>query len=461
MILLLALALQGGEWRLDGDAPGAELAGRAEWRESAVSGKALVLNGVDTVLKIQVDAPDEHWSWSFWIYPSEPASPAVWDWGSLKLSVGKDGALVLGDLKSEPGRVFPGAWSHVALSFGPWGLHVYLNGELVATGKAPGARFLSPHPARFGGAGFRGLLDEVRFLAGPFSADNVARQIDNGVPWVRALARTNEPFPAGRFRLEKSDVVAFLGGQNLQSLADAGRLEAWMSHAAPGARFRNLAWEGDTVFEQRRDLNFGPWKRYLERSGATVLVVQYGQMESLRGDAGLPAFKEAYSKLLADFAARTRRIVVLSPAPFQKASAPLPDLSARNADLARYAAVCRELAYSMNFVYVDLAETPIPTRNGVHWSAAGTDAAASAVARALEVPERAVATDLLDAVKEKNRLWFDHWRPMNWAFLEGDRTDQPSGRDHADRRLRWFPVEMQDFLPLIRRQESRIEALLK
>ena len=28
----------------------------------------------------------------------------------------------------------------------------------------------------------------------------------------------------------------------------------------------------------------------------------------------------------------------------------------------------------------------------------------------------------------KNRLWFDYWRPQNWAFLAGDRTAQPSSR---------------------------------
>lgn len=63
------------------------------------------------------------------------------------------------------------------------------------------------------------------------------------------------------------------------------------------------------------------------------------------------------------------------------------------------------------------------------------------------------------AVIGKNRLWFDYWRPMNWAFLNGDRTEQPSSRDHRDPKVRWFPGEMERFVPLIYQAETRIEEL--
>ena len=39
-----------GRWTLDGEAPGATIEGRAEWRESAVGGKALVFNGVEQIV---------------------------------------------------------------------------------------------------------------------------------------------------------------------------------------------------------------------------------------------------------------------------------------------------------------------------------------------------------------------------------------------------------------------------
>ncbi|HMO66627.1 MAG TPA: hypothetical protein PKE47_15630, partial [Verrucomicrobiota bacterium] len=63
------------------------------------------------------------------------------------------------------------------------------------------------------------------------------------------------------------------------------------------------------------------------------------------------------------------------------------------------------------------------------------------------------------AVIAKNRLWHGYWRPANWAFLWGDRTEQPSSRDHRDRSVRWFPAEMEEFVPLIREAEARIESL--
>jgi hypothetical protein len=461
IIALLVLA-QDAHWPLDGDAGSGEIAGRAEFRDSGIAGKALVCNGVDTLLRLAVP-PSRDWTLSLWVYAAEPTASVVWEWGGLALGWMADGRLAAGEARSEPGRVFPGQWIHVGVTSGGERLALHVNGELAGTAKGVAGERRSEWPVQVGGPlkFFRGLVDEVRFRGRAATAEELAAEVDAGLPWARTRPRTKDPFPAGKFALERDDVVAFLGGQNLHALVESGRLEAWMSLAVPGVRFRNLAWEGDTVFEQRRDLHFGPWKRYLERSGATVLVVQYGQMESLRGEAGVADFVAAYGRLLTELAARTRRIVVLSPARFEKPAPPLPDLSARNADLARYAAACEELAYRMGLVFVDLRELSPATRNGVHWTAAGLDAVGLAVARAFQVPERPVPSDLLDAVREKNRLWYDHWRPMNWAFLEGDRTEQPSGRDHVDRRLRWFPVEMQDYLPLLRRQESRIEALVK
>ena len=66
---------------------------------------------------------------------------------------------------------------------------------------------------------------------------------------------------------------------------------------------------------------------------------------------------------------------------------------------------------------------------------------------------------LREAVQAKNRLWFNYWRPMNWAFLRGDRIEQPSSRDHRNPALRWFPQEMEKFLPLIEAKEKEIAGL--
>ena len=64
-------------------------------------------------------------------------------------------------------------------------------------------------------------------------------------------------------------------------------------------------------------------------------------------------------------------------------------------------------------------------------------------------------------VIEKNRLWFAYSRPMNWAFLGGDRIDQPSSHDHINPKVRWFPEEMQRFGPMIDREEKQIATLVQ
>jgi hypothetical protein len=61
------------------------------------------------------------------------------------------------------------------------------------------------------------------------------------------------------------------------------------------------------------------------------------------------------------------------------------------------------------------------------------------------------------AVLAKNRLWLNYWRPENWAFLGGDRTEQPSSRDHLNPKIRWFPEEIKEYRPLIEQADAEIE----
>jgi hypothetical protein len=63
---------------------------------------------------------------------------------------------------------------------------------------------------------------------------------------------------------------------------------------------------------------------------------------------------------------------------------------------------------------------------------------------------------LRQVIVAKNRLWFNYWRVQNWAFLAGDRTNQPSSRDWRDPSIRWFPPEREQFVPLIEAQEKAI-----
>src|SRR5437773_1154116 len=112
----------------------------------------------------------------------------------------------------------------------------------------------------------------------------------------------------GRFFLQSGDVVVFTGGANTVASQQFAHLETLftISSAPTNLHFRSLAWEGDTVYEQRREMNFGSWPEQLKRAGATVVFAQFGQMESLQGGAAsLSEFVSAYEKLLDQFARRT------------------------------------------------------------------------------------------------------------------------------------------------------------
>jgi hypothetical protein len=286
------------------------------------------------------------------------------------------------------------------------------------------------------------------------------------------------------FRLDRGDVVAFLGGENVAAMEQGGHLESLLAARFPrmDVKFRNLAWEADTVYAQPREVNFPPLTNLVRRARATVVVLGFGQPEALQGIARAKAFAEAYEKLLDAVDAPWRRLVVVTPVPFEAGPGLLPDLSPRNGDLAVYRDVIAGLARRPRCRVVDLfselkrqaAHNGSLTSDGMHLTPRGQAVAAAAMFRLLGLEpagkgmpspgpkgewQDAPYEELRLAVVAKNRLWFDSWRPMNWAFLGGDRTEQPSSRDHRDPKVRWFPEEMERFKPLIQQAEVRVEGL--
>jgi len=289
---------------------------------------------------------------------------------------------------------------------------------------------------------------------------------------------------AAGFPLRTNDVVAFLGGANVVAAQQSGHVETLLTLANPGHHlsFRGLAWEGDTVFARPRELNYPTLAEQLRRAGATVVVVQFGQTESMAGEAKVDDFIRAYGQLLDACAAVTSRFVLVTPPPFERtAEAMLPDLTVHNTGLVRYAAAIRETAAQRGATLVDLsrglAEETDPvrlTRDGWQLTPAGQARVATVFVRQLGldgIASRAGRADgagkwsapgfepVRAAVAEKNTLWFRYSRPTNWAFLAGDRTEQPSSRDHRDPKVRWFPSELEQFVPLIAEAERRIEKL--
>ena len=102
--------------------------------------------------------------------------------------------------------------------------------------------------------------------------------------------------------LGKEDVVAFVGGTDMVRMQKSGRLEAALTHRFIKVRpkFRDLAWDGDTVYfqstirERWRQGAFGDWKAQLKKVGATVVIAQFGKMESLDGPERFGDFIESY-----------------------------------------------------------------------------------------------------------------------------------------------------------------------
>jgi hypothetical protein len=280
--------------------------------------------------------------------------------------------------------------------------------------------------------------------------------------------------------IRSNDVVAFVGGADVAAAGFTGHLESMLAVRYPGARFRNFGWEGDTVFSQPRDVGFPPLAALLQREKASVIFLHFGRAEALAGKTGVPEFYSAYEKLAIACLRQTPRVVLVTPPPFESGRELLPDLSRRNSQLATHANAIRTLAGRHSLYVVDLFQAfggtahrePRLTDDGLQLTPLGQALVAAAIARELGADDlasqlsNAGATGawadarwerLRQASIEKHRLWFNYWRPQNWAFLGGDRTTQPSSRDHRDPKVRWFPKEMERYGPLIRRQEAEME----
>ncbi len=282
--------------------------------------------------------------------------------------------------------------------------------------------------------------------------------------WFAYLAFAGSVAAADVF-FKPGDVVAFAGGEDLTALAEQGHLECLLLRAFPELRltFRNLAHEGDTVFQQQRDLNYPPVEQQLDQVGATVVIAQFGLMESLAGNSKLTEFSSALEGLLDRLSANgKRRVVLLGPGPIS----PTSPAQTRFQALELYVTAVRRAAQRRELRCLFPGDSggalAAHYRDGVHLNEFGLTLLARQTAQMLggsRVTAIITGRDdvrLTELVRQKNQLWVHYDRPQNWAFLNGDRTVQPSSRDHRDPSIRWFPEEMKQWLPLIEAQEREI-----
>ena len=235
-------------------------------------------------------------------------------------------------------------------------------------------------------------------------------------------------------QLEDGDVVAFIGGTDLVRIQKEGELEAAITHRFRdlNIKFRDLAWEGDTVDfqstvrERWRKEAFGDLNQQLKRVGANVIICQFGKIESLEGKNGLNEFLEKYDSLIDLLKSDNRKLVILSPFDFEWNSANDRYLGLYRDEIASLAEKKGVPFVKGNFIE-KLGEQP---------------------------PE-----DLVLSVKEKHRLWYDYWRPANWKCLFGD--DSKRIFSNAAEGLPSFKEEWQLFPKLISNAEANIRQGLK
>lgn len=279
------------------------------------------------------------------------------------------------------------------------------------------------------------------------------------LPWLEVLTQAAEPV----LPLRTNDVIAFIGGANMVALAQNGHLETLLTlrHPHHKLRFRSLAWEGDTVFAQPRDVNYPDLVTQLKQVGATVALLHFGQMEAFAGTAGVTNFVSAYERLLDEVGRVTPRQILLGPFPRDL----FPDCCDSAEVAFRYAESVRALAKRRSMPFADPFGDHVDFgKENTHWTTDRMALSEAVLALAAGLIHREVAglsspvsleapmplpTELRSAIVEKNRLWFDYARPSNWAFLAGDRTEQAFSRDYRDRSFRAFAKEMQQFVPLI------------
>ena len=134
------------------------------------------------------------------------------------------------------------------------------------------------------------------------------------------------------FELRDGDRVAFLGNSFFERARHHGYLETSLALRWPERRitFRNLGWDGDTVFGHSRtggrrrsvfgdpEEGFGKMIAHLRQLDPTVIFIAYGWNESFAGLQGIAPFRAGLTRLLQNAGAPTRRFVLLTPVPLEQ-----------------------------------------------------------------------------------------------------------------------------------------------
>jgi lysophospholipase L1-like esterase len=278
-----------------------------------------------------------------------------------------------------------------------------------------------------------------------------------------------------KFEFQPNDRVVLLGSTIIEREQKFGQLETALTLAAGEKTItvRNLGWSGDTVFGHARSY-FGPPQegldrltKHLEMLKPTVLMACYGSDLAFEGLNKLPDFISGYRGLLDLVRAQSPNvhIVIIAPPPFETLPPPLPDMAKANARQQDLRDALKEFAAKQNATFVDSFELmggtskPVSakplTDNGLHYGNEGYQLWASKVVEGMGLKNAGVNTAEADTLRktiiEKDRLFFNRWRPANETYLFGFRKHE-QGRNAA---------EMDEFDPLVAQQDKKIDTIKK
>ncbi len=274
------------------------------------------------------------------------------------------------------------------------------------------------------------------------------------------------------FEIMDGDRVVLLGDTLIEREQDYSYLETRLYTRFNDRKFivRNLGWSADTpTGEARASFDFGQTEKVFERLKGqiasvkpTVVILGYGMASSFAGDEGLARFKFDLIKLIDTIQGisegRKVRFILLSPLRHEKLPGHLPDPATHNDQLALYSTAIAKIAAERGFPFISLYDwqpkgrEPI-TDNGIHPNAHGYSLLAEAIEKNLGwKPLKINARDteeLRQAIIEKNKLFFNRWRPQNETYLFGFRKHE-QGQNAKE-----IPM----FDPLVQAQEEKIYAL--
>ena len=276
------------------------------------------------------------------------------------------------------------------------------------------------------------------------------------------------PIKAGAFVPNEGDTITLMGGADVYQMQEYHYFDVSM-HSAWGdksLRIRNIGWPSDTVYRQQRPMFFYTEKGD-EREGSVpdlrkkidpgTLLLMFGKMESLEGLSKLPEFEAAYEGLIVALKGYSQRIVLLSPTGFSPKGPAVELAEERNEVLKAYRQSVERLAarHALTFIKVGEFKENAYATNGVHLSKTGHGQLGVRIATELGWNGQ-WAEGIEPLVQKKNQLWYQYYRPTNWAFLFGDRQNVPSSRDNEDPERRWFVEEIERILTLIAETDKKI-----